>query len=268
MLPSVANSLPKSGTHLVGRALKIAGYAERPGIFGEQMFQSRSALRRGVKRVVYAPFPRSYTVGIDIPVRVGRIPIDRRLRNIHEAEFCMAHLGYSKPLVETIEDLGLVPLLIIRDPRAVLASFVPHVLREPGNILHDAFRELEPEQRYHAVLDGGTFDGLELRPLRDRCAVALAPWFESDQTLVLRFEDLIGPQGGGSEQAQRDSIDTLFARLEIPRDRAPKVVDELFGGSRTFRKGSVDSWRQEIPESVQARFDATIGDVLQAWGYA
>jgi hypothetical protein len=66
---------------------------------------------------------------------------------------------------------------------------------------------------------------------------------------VVRFEDLIGPAGGGNKEKQTETIYKIaeYIGLPITMEVASQYGDELFGDtSGTFRKGQIGSWRTEM----------------------
>ena len=85
--------------------------------------------------------------------------------------------------------------------------------------------------------------------------------------LKLRFEDLVGEEGGGSRQSQAAAIErwAAFLNVDVP---AEKLAEGLFGGTDTFNKGRVDSWREVFEKHHLKAFDREFGDVLVEYGYA
>ena len=85
--------------------------------------------------------------------------------------------------------------------------------------------------------------------------------------LKLRFEDLVGEEGGGSKLSQAAAIESWakFLALDVP---AEELAEGLFGGTSTFSKGRVDSWRDVFKEHHKRAFDREFGGVLEDYGYA
>jgi hypothetical protein len=85
----------------------------------------------------------------------------------------------------------------------------------------------------------------------------------------VRFEDLVGPQGGGSRDAQIDMLRRLARHLgaSVGDEDLTRIADNLFGGTFTFRKGEIGSWRQNLSADHQLQFKRIAGNVLVEMGY-
>ncbi len=266
MRKAFINSLPKSGTHLTAKCLKLMGYSELDHLGSAQVI-SPSMLSK-VRRLAWYPFSQGYLLGIDTPVEVSKRVVRNRLKRGRPETFFTAHVGYSTALLDAILAHDIAPIIVFRDPRAVLVSFVHYVTKLKEHVLHSEFKGLSEENKFQYVLDGYRFKKAYLEPLRTRC-LALDGWLASDQVLKIRFEDLVGAKGGGTVEAQEETIQNLCSWLDIPTDKSSTVADELFGpGRHTFRKGQIDSWRNELSEENIRKVEEKLGDVLNRWGYA
>ena len=95
-------------------------------------------------------------------------------------------------------------------------------------------------------------------------------WLQDPSCFSLKFEDIIGPKGGGSEKKQLQVIRELMrftgtpkGRLN-PREVAAALYDE---NSSTFRKGQIDSWRNDFTPELHELFMKESGELLKQWGY-
>lgn len=265
MKKAFLNSLPKAGTHLVSRILLLFGYSLK-GHLGSDIYlaKGKSSI---LSRLAMALTERQYLVGIDTPVKVARQPVDKTLSSMEPGEFMTAHVGYNSLLLDRLMTLGFAPLVVVRDPRAVLSSFVHYVRKEDSHILHPAFASMGEEDAYLAALDGIALKEATLRSLKTRCT-ALSPWLSSPKVLSLRFEDLVGNRGGSSDSEQRKSLVALCEFLDAPIDNVEHIAQSLFGpGTQTFRKGRVDSWKEETPFSIMPIIDSKLRSILDEWGY-
>lgn len=266
MKQAFINSLPKSGTHLTAKCLKLMGYSERDHVGSAQVLNP--GLVSKFRRLSMMPIRQGYLVGIDTPVEISRSTVNRMLRNAPERSFITAHVGYSTALLDAVVRHGVQPIVVSRDPRAVLVSFVHYVAQRKEHVLHTEFEMLSMEDRFDAVLNGRRFRNAYLEPLRIRC-LALDGWLHSPDTLKIRFEDLVGNRGGGSDDIQRATLSRLAETLGIKNPPIDTVMEELFGpGRHTFRKGQVASWQEEIPATLLPDVDRCVGDIVERWGYA
>lgn len=259
------NSLPKSGTNLLAKCLLLFGYKERGHISAGTILDSTP--RAFVRRILWKSDSGGYLLGVNSPVMVRKAPIDSILRKVRDNQFISAHVGYQQELLDAVIDNAFTPIQVIRDPRAVLASFVPYVLADKNHFLHKLFKSLPSDERYKAVLDGVTENNLTQQSLRE-CCEALNPWLNTEGVVVVKFEDIVGSQGGGSDEIRNKVLEKIADALNIPREKIPSVADNLYGpGRHTFRKGRIDTWKEEIPPSVLERISSEMSDILKKWGY-
>jgi hypothetical protein len=81
------------------------------------------------------------------------------------------------------------------------------------------------------------------------------------------YERLVGTAGGGNEQDQLCAVSGAMLHFGIGGDPR-KIANQLYDtGARTFRKGSVTSWRDEFSPNQLARFNAKYHDILELYGY-
>ena len=265
MRKAFINSLPKSGTHLTAKCLKLMGYSEMDHFGSAQVIAPR--LLSKFRRIAWNPYSQGYLLGIDTPVEVSKNAVHSRLKKGRPEHFFTGHVGYSTALLDAILSYDIRPICVHRDPRSVLVSFIHYVTKLKEHVLHEEFKDLSDEDKFNFVLLGHRFQKAYLEPLRTRC-MALDGWLSSDYVLKVRFEDLVGTKGGGTLESQEETISNLCAWLEIPESKSATVADELFGpGRHTFRKGQVDSWRKELSDENIKLVEEKLGDILSLWGY-
>lgn len=286
----LVNSLPKSGTHLLERALMLLGVTNREatrslprrvtdrlGLSAPPFIEHRSARRWSrvhLQGERYGPDAgHSIPVGVFSPIYVPAPVMVSWLRPAVSGAFVKAHLPYDPGLATLFDQTGTRPITILRDPRAVVASMVPYVL-DAGNFRHGLKQEFQmrsEEERIDFVIEGGTAqNGQPLLSLAEAFASVL-DWSRHPGSLVVRFEDLVGPRGGGSAEALEVTLEAITGHLGIaltPEIRAR--MDEVFDpNSPTFRGGRVDGWRERLSPGQVARIEAAVGPELFARaGYA
>lgn len=87
---------------------------------------------------------------------------------------------------------------------------------------------------------------------------------------IVKFEDLVGSQGGGSDKAQLELAINLSKTLGLNNspESLKKILASLFGNSGTFRKGVIGEWRSHFNEEHKAAFKQSIlGKMLIEMGY-
>ena len=163
---------------------------------------------------------------------------------------------------------------VMRDPRDILISWyfsMKHSHTALGNVV-----------KLREILDGMSFhEGISyaMEHLNDRGYFqALASWIDAPRrdpnTLVVRFEDLIGP-------ASEEVFGILFKHCDIrmPRKQQCGLLEKYslkaLSGRRPgqedmrhhYRKGISGDWRNHLNDSLATRFKELAGDLLSRLGY-
>ena len=256
MYRAVVNSLPKSGTNLVKRFMTLSG----------MRFVRHLPARHSLVARLAAGMQPSYPIGVDFIQLRSKTFVDKSLASLDESEFLTLHAGHSPALLDVARAHHVKPVLVLRDPRAVLNAFVHYVPTVRHHPMRRHFETLGLEQRYAFALAGGWAGKVYLEPL-DNCCRAMETWKASPDVLTVRFEDLVGEKGGGSADRQEDVCSTLAAYLGIPDASRDHAIENLFGASLTFRSGQIASWREEMPAHLQERATGTLASILAQWGY-
>lgn len=86
---------------------------------------------------------------------------------------------------------------------------------------------------------------------------------------VVRFEDLVGPQGGGSQEVQLDAMRKIANYLGIyPTDgELLGIALKLFGKFITLRAGQIGSWKSHFSEQHKKEFKRVAAQLLVDLGY-
>ncbi|MHA1221807.1 MAG: sulfotransferase domain-containing protein [Candidatus Heimdallarchaeaceae archaeon] len=259
------NSIPKSGTNLVIRCLTLFGFKEN-GHLGSTYVVGTKPIDR-INRIISWPIRQGYIVGIIMPIEMNKTRVNRKLRKVKEGELISGHIGYTPHILKKALDMSFKVIHIIRDPRAVLTSSVPFILKRKRHPLHKLFKHLTLEQCYRTYYEGYFGKKIFLQPLYIQYQ-AIEPWTESKDVLVVRFEDLVGSKGGGDSIIQYRTVKQICNHVNADEDKIDSVLENLFSlRSRTFRKGKVDSWKEELPLELQKEIKEKLKDTLVKWSY-
>ncbi|MEU9301685.1 hypothetical protein [Streptomyces sp. NPDC048269] len=83
----------------------------------------------------------------------------------------------------------------------------------------------------------------------------------------VRFEDLVGPKGGGSRERQVDALSRLLTHISSGED-PEEVADKIYNqDSWSFFRGRSGAWREHFTANNTARFNEQFGDLLEQYGY-
>jgi hypothetical protein len=228
-------SIPKSGTHLLERALCL--------------------------------HPRLYRKLA--PTLLNRRVKDKRalLRSLGPGQIAMGHLRFLPQYPELIAETGVRPIFLIRDPRDVvvsLAHYTPEHTREDLRALFASAPEFR--ERLRLMIVGDRARGLP--SIGDRLQ-HFSGWLDTE-AVVVRFEDLIGPSGGGDAVGQRAVLASIYRGigLEVDDRLLGSISARLFSSvSPTFRQGSIGQWRQHFDPELERLFRDETGDHLGRYGY-
>jgi hypothetical protein len=83
------------------------------------------------------------------------------------------------------------------------------------------------------------------------------------------FENLVGPQGGGTEEAQITEILNIaeFLNAKLSYNEARDIALNLFGGTGTFRTGQVGNWKHYFTEQHKMLYKTLYNKHLIRLGY-
>jgi hypothetical protein len=94
-------------------------------------------------------------------------------------------------------------------------------------------------------------------------------WMKHPSVLVVRFEDLVGPQGGGDLKKQKSTLRALAKHIkyDLSDKQIDQIANSLFGGTGTFRKGQIGSWKESFTPYHKELFKEKMGKELIELGY-
>lgn len=230
-------SIPKAGTHLLERAICLD-----PRLY-------RKLLPTVSEENVHRWGGLS---GLVAKVRPGQV--------------VASHLRFHAEYSDVVDRGGIKPIFLIRDPRDIVVSQVHYVSKRTDHRLHSLFEELpNVKERLRLAIAGDP----------ERAVVSIgdrldyfAGWL--DAALVVRFEDLVGPDGGGDRDRQDAALRSIydFLGMDLDRRALARIGDRLFSAdSPTFRSGAIGAWRRSFDPELESLFDRTVGDRIRPYGY-
>lgn len=266
---AVVNGFPKGGTHLLARCVTLLGGVQRVDFF----FHGKMG-----EELRLPPVPaggEGIPQGIGEPTLISREGVERVLSSLWAGEFAVGHIPHSSSFEELLQNHRVRMLFILRDPRDAAVSLVHHITSHPENRLHEYFtRGLRSfEERLLAAIEGVESarppGGERLGSIGERLR-SVQPWLAAPMTCTTRFERLVGPEGGGSVEAQQGEIETIARHLalSLTPEENQAVASQLFGqGSPTFRRGQLGAWKESFKAEHKAAFKRVAGQELVALGY-
>ncbi|MCB1106832.1 MAG: hypothetical protein KDK76_01905 [Chlamydiia bacterium] len=88
-------------------------------------------------------------------------------------------------------------------------------------------------------------------------------------TLICKFENLVGPSGGGNVRAQREEVKKLLSFLDISFDeeKLEGILGNLFGGTKTFSCGQIGGWKKAFNFENRKLFKKRCSHLLTTFDY-
>lgn len=194
----------------------------------------------------------------------------------HEISHCFSNSH------ECNVDLEQKSGILIRDPRALFVSLMRWSDRRCSEGLRDnkTFPSYQNAELFRPWLDKSTSQKLEmlltLNPESPFSVRHIADNFsfvteniDNPNLKFVRFEDIIGSRGGGSEARQLKSIRCLLSFFDnsATDDEIKRAAVSAWGSSTTFHKGQIGGWKGEFDARSYSIFLERWGRYLDAWGY-
>lgn len=250
----LCNSFPKSGTHLLSQILqRFKGAALWNDIIA---VQSLSGVMNSENHLRW---------------KFGCAPSGSIVR---------AHLAYGPEILAILSKRPTRRFMIYRDLRDVAVSHANWVLKEPRFYLHKIYKSLP---NFEACLmasivgipQGTPFSSNLSHPDIGTDFSRWSGWLNDPDTLTIRFEDLVGARGGGSETKRLEIVEMIAKSLGDDRSMKSLAIEFASDAmnpeaSHTFRKGNnglIGSWRDRFTDEHKDAFKRCAGSTLIQLGY-
>lgn len=235
--PILLNSIPKAGTHLV-----------------ESMLESIPEMRGRLTKTL--------SCWDEVPTAVIR-----QLQSVRPDEYQLAHLPAHEELLSCVSQRGFKVLFILRDPRDVVVSFVDYVLSiDQTHMAHSALVALSSDaERLEAAIMGAGRGVPHIGTLLER----FSGWQDYDDTLMVRYEDLVGEGKGGERATQLKTIAAILDHLNLGSDAQAGPIAERLNRteSSTFRAGNYKRWPDRLTPRHKDLLKEICGEWLIKYGY-
>jgi sulfotransferase 6B1 len=246
---AVANSMPKSGTHLLAT-----------------LYDQLEGMRLSGRLVAFDCGDR-----FDPAPRLKEI--DKVLRRLRDSRYVGGHLICEPEIEAMVRERNIKLVTILRDPRAVIVSGAHYVMDAKQLKGRDEALELFPDRdsMLRALVFGYAEPGEKFYfPEIGERFRAYASWVDSSVGLTVRFEDLIGGRGGGSDDEQVEKVAQIvqFLGYGDGAESATAIAERLFSEKViTFRAGTIDSWREDLPADLAREIEERCADSMARLGY-
>ncbi len=255
--------IPKCGTHLLAKCISLLkedglsiNYKKeiKPG-------PARLALIRRLNRHL----PPNHYKGEYYPGLLGAVPyniVNKLKIKGASRKLLWSHWVHNIRFENTLEKLSTSNFLMIRDPRAMVVSFAFMIHKswdgKTANIekiMSDLITgkkqnyvrwAVEIQQVYPLLWEVGLSKFYEL----------YLPWVKAKNFMLIRFEDLVGGKGGGSDKKQLEAMIKIGKHINVDMNdqQIQNVINNLYGGTWTFREGQIDSWKKYFTPEIKSLF--------------
>ena len=245
----LCNSYPKSGTHLLYQILYTL-----PGLNKWDDIVSVQALCGIMNTASHVRW------------KIGSAPNHSIVRS---------HLMYCNEILDVLRKFNAKILFIYRDLRDVAVSHARWVTREKRIFLHDIYLKQSSfdEQLMSSIKGiplGSPFGSNVSQPDIGTDFSRWKGWVNNPETLAIKFEDLVGERGGGSEEKRLYIVEQILDYLKI--NLSSGQIKSQFASyalnpedSHTYRKGnkgSIGGWKNVFKESHKQEFKKVAGNTL------
>lgn len=250
----LCNSYPKSGTHLL-----------------YQILYSIPGLKKWNDIVSVQALCGIMNTASHIRWKIGSAPNGTIVRS---------HLMYCNQILNILNENGCKMLFIYRDLRDVAVSHARWVIKEERIFLHDLYTQMATfdDQLMHSIQGvpiGSPFGSNISQPDIGSDFARWSRWVEDPHTLAIKFEDLVGERGGGSEATRLYKVQQILDHLSVSISK--HQLQEQFASyilnpdeSHTFKKGgkgSIGGWQTHFKDEHKTAFKKVAGEMLIKLGY-
>jgi hypothetical protein len=258
------NSLPKSGTHLLIGMLSLM-----PGFTRQHLTLTRKLRLHPLNYLFF--YSKPVWAGVDKPGKVKIQTVDYKFKQLRNGGFAAGHMPYHQWVVDILNSRNIQTIFVIRDPRDVVVSKVHWNMKREKHFLHKKYAAMASDkERLTAAIVGvknkdGSYFALGMA---EKLASVLA-WLRTEGVLSVRFEDLIGSQGGGSSEKQYQGILAAARHIgvSLTEEQIITIGEKMFGTGKTFRKGVIGDWKNHFDEELKDIFKKNVGHYLIDLGY-
>lgn len=196
------------------------------------------------------------------------------LNNQNKGQVLTSHMPYSDYLSNLLFQKKVKNIFIIRDVRDILVSNYKYLTyKDKYHRLHKYFNSLKSDnERLRVLIEGIDIEtGVsKKKETIGEYSERFLGWFKDKTCLVVKFEELIGDAGGGSDQLRNETIDKILDYLSVNLSKSAIVSlrKSLFSpNAKTFRKGQIGDWKNHFNEENKKIFKIHAGQLLLDMGY-
>ena len=189
------------------------------------------------------------------------------------------HVPYFPEMEKALLQARMKSLFFVRDPRDAIVSLVFYMEKMSGDrrdfmeINSSVYDILSLDEKIEALMTGSSCTNY-----LDKYWKSLIGWSDSSCCQVARFEDIIGPCGGGTLEKQLEAINQICSYLNISLSYGEKMGIAFYTNSYAtpsiqnalglkYTQGQIGNWMLFFSESNKDLFKKLFGKELIKLGY-
>ena len=187
-----------------------------------------------------------------------------------ENSFLAVHAQADPKFMNFFKEKKHKVIFLLRDPRDQVLSMLFRV--RDGRVfdpldMSKEFGQLTFDEQLDEVITGRRFGfSVTKGMVKNRM-----DWLKQDPEFVcvLRFENIIGKEGGGTVKKQQAEVRKIakFLNLKVGEDILNESTKGIFGDAGNFRKGQIGEWKIYFKEEHEQTFKKIFGKELIETGY-
>ena len=253
----IINSLPKAGTNLADNVLfNIPSMRRKFGRTLKHPNKNILARTKLLKSIINYSDEKNTKKTISY------------LKKMKKGQYSLCHIDFKNEFEEIVDKKNIKVIYVIRDPRDKIISHYKYVSEiDSTHREHKFFKTLDSDDEKINTLINGV-DGFT-RSI-DEQLNSYNGWSKSKNCLTVKFENLIGENGGGSNDLQLQSLNKIieFLNIDLNESQKNKILKNLFSKkSPTFRKGTINNWKKIMSKKHKKTLKIRIGQWLIDNGY-
>lgn len=187
--------------------------------------------------------------------------------------------GYNSSAINFLEKNDYKAIAMIRDPRDALISFVFYMREYKGCgqrrdffFVSPNFDELSFDEQLTALIEGGYGMLSYLNFYGARAGWSLDPY-----CLRIKYEDLVGKEGGGNNELQLQAILDIaqYLNIELTDSKLQFILDNIYVktgndvmiNKNVFTRASKGNWSNFFNQKHRDMFKRAAGKLLIDLGY-
>ncbi len=179
------------------------------------------------------------------------------------------HLWFSKSVQEKLKNIPKV--ILIRDPRDYVIShkhFLDYFRGGKGKLDNYVSKLENNNDKLSSIILGLNFHDAILSPVYEHFQNFGLKWID-DNSLVVRYEDLIIRKSGRVEERTVKTVETILDLIGLKYSNLEQFILDGSNPSRspTFRSGKIGDWKKEFSDFTIEQMKICAPNLVSALGY-